>query len=331
MDIRDRNLLNIMQRNFPITAEPYGAIASMLRSTEEDVISRIAWLKEKGVIRQVSAIFDPPAVGYQTCLVAMAIDEEQVGQAAGIINREPGVSHNYLRENELNMWFTIAVPPGGDLQSEVERLRAATAARKTLALPAVKIYKIAVMMDMEGETPEEEDKRIDRVNGEVRIASATPPGEEDIRIIRCVQEDLPLTKRPFSAWAESLILPESRLIDWIGSRLEVGIVRRFAALLRHRKAGFLANAMVAWESPLEIIDRQGHFLSSQPEVTHCYQRVPARGWHYNLYAMVHGRDRNTCDQVIGRLISACGLDRYMVLYSVRELKKERLKLFWDRQ
>lgn len=329
MDSFDRNLLNILQRSFPLTSEPYAAVASALHSRESDVISRIAGLKEESIIRQISAIFDPPAVGYQTCLVAMAVDRDRVEQAAQVINRERGVSHNYLRENEFNMWFTIAVPPGADLQYEVGRLWAAAAARKTLTLPAVKIYKIAVVLDMEGDNSEEEGRKISEMDGEARTFIPSLPEAEDIRIIRCIQEDLPLIKKPFFAWAGSLSLEEDYLIDWIKSRLEKGVIRRFAALLRHCKAGFLANAMVAWECPVEIIDRQGQFLAAQPEVTHCYYRVPAPGWPYNLYAMVHDRDRAGCDQVIERLITTSGLNRFKVLYTVREIKKERLKLFWD--
>lgn len=329
MDSFDRSLLNVIQRNFPVTTEPYAAIASVLHSGEDDVIRRIECLKEKGVIRQISAIFNPPVVGYQTCLVAMAVGEEQLERAARVINREPGVSHNYLRQNEFNMWFTIAIPPGGNLQSELERLGRAAAARKILALPVVKLYKIAVVMNMEEESPDE-DKTIDTMNGEVRASTAPILGPGDIRIIRCIQEDLPPVKKPFLPWAESLSLGEDYLIGWIRSRLEVGVIRRFAALLRHRRAGFLANAMLAWRCPLEIIDRQGQYLASQPEVTHCYQRLPATGWPYNLYAMVHGRDRVACDQVIERLMAGSGLETCQILYSVRELKKERLKLFWDR-
>jgi DNA-binding Lrp family transcriptional regulator len=329
LDSFDRNLLNILQRSFPLVSEPYTAVASALHARESDVINRIAGLKEEGVIRQISAIFSPPAVGYQTCLVAMAIDREQVEQAAQVINRERGVSHNYLRENEFNMWFTIAVPPGTDLQSEVGRLGVAAAARKTLILPAVKLYKIAVVLDMEGDNAEEEGRRISEMDEEARTFMPSLPESGDIHIIRCIQEDLPLIKKPFFAWAESLSLEEDYLINWVKSRLEKGVIRRFAALLRHRKAGFLANAMVAWECPLEIIDRQGQFLAAQPEVTHCYYRVPTSGWPYNLYAMVHDRDRASCDRVIERLITTSGLNRFKVLYSVREIKKERLKLFWE--
>lgn len=331
MNSFDRELLNIIQRSFPINPEPYRALALALHSKEGEIIDRIARLKQEGIIRQISAIFDPAAVGYQTCLVAMAVDQKQVEQAAQVISKEPGVSHNYLRENEFNMWFTIAVPPGHDLPAEVERLGVAASARKTITLPAVKLYKIAAIMDVGAEDMEEQEKTIERMDEGVRIVEAAFPRVEDIHIIRCIQEDLPLVTRPFRSWAESISLTESYLIDWIKSRLERGVIRRFAALLRHHKVGFVANAMVAWECPPEIVDRRGQFLASQPEVTHCYQRVPGRDWPYNLYAMVHGRDRAACDQIIRKLISALGLHTFKILYSVREFKKERLKLFWDKR
>ncbi len=302
----------------------------MLGRTEQDIIEHIARLKEESVIRQISAIFNPAALGYRTCLVAMAVDSEDLDQAVQAMSQEPGISHNYLREGELNMWFTIAVPPGLHLQSEIDRLSTAVRARRTLVLPAVKIYKIAVVMNMGGEDPEEQDRGPTDTGNHADAGVTLVPVEAEVEMIRCIQEDLPLSNRPFLDWARSLSREEDYLLDWIKSSMETGVIRRFAALLRHRKVGFRANAMVAWRCPEHLVDSLGETIASQPEVTHCYRREPASGWPYNLYAMIHGRDRGECERAVESLGRLEGLDYCRMLYTIRELKKERLKLFWKK-
>lgn len=327
MDHFDKQLLNIIQRRFPIEPEPYSKIAAEMECTDQDVLSRIMDLKGEQIIRQISAIFDPPAVGYRTCLVAMSVQGEHVQRAVEILDQEQGISHNYLRDDNYNIWFTIAVPPGSDLPAEIERLSVAVSTRKSLVLPALKLYKIAVVMNF-GDEETEPEKESAAFAGGRRDEIGTVPLQTEIDLIRCIQEDLPMTKRPFFTWAESLQVQEGYLIDWIKSRLGNGTIRRFAALLRHRNVGFLANAMVAWQCPEELVDKCGNMIASQPEITHCYQRIPRPDWPYNLYAMVHGRDRTDCDRVVESLSKLNGLNHCKVLYTIKELKKERLKLFW---
>ncbi|MFH1148429.1 MAG: hypothetical protein V1736_12085 [Pseudomonadota bacterium] len=327
MDPFDKQLLSIIQRRFPVEPAPYSRIAAEMGCTEQDVLSRITDLKGERIIRQISAIFDPPAVGYRTCLVAMSVQKEHVQRAVEILDREQGISHNYLRDNNYNIWFTIAVPPGGDLWAETERLSSAVSARSSLILPALKMYKIAVVMNF-GEEEIEPEKECAAFAGGRRDEVGAIPPQGDIDLIRCIQEDLPMTRRPFFTWAKSLLVEEEYLVDWIKSHLENGTIRRFAALLRHRNVGFLANAMVAWQCHEELIDKCGNMVASHPEITHCYQRTPLPDWPYNLYAMVHGRDRTDCDRVVEAMSKYDGLSHCKVLYTIKELKKERLKLFW---
>lgn len=327
MNALDKDLLSIIQRRFPVLSDPYAKIASELNIRPAEIMNKIAAMKDKGIIRQISAIFDPPAVGYRTCLVALSVDPSQIQQAISVINHEPGVSHNYLREDEFNIWFTIAIPPDCDLNSEVQSLSERAMARKSLILPARKLFKIAVVMNMRADEAEEQAFGMERErNTELKVPSA-----RDIELIRCVQEDLPLTERPFLAWAESVSAEETELIRWIEAQLASGTMRRFAALLRHHKVGYLANAMVAWNCPPELIETAGRGISSHSEVTHCYEREPAEEWPYNLYAMVHGKEHSDCEKVVEKLKKNNGLGDCKVLYTVKELKKERLKLFWKRQ
>jgi len=159
--------------------------------------------------------------------------------------------------------------------------------------------------------------------------TAFRPTPANIAIVKCIQEDLPLVERPFGVWADSLAMLESDLLTIVSDWMRQGAIRRFAAVLNHRKVGFRANGMVVWNCPGDLIDRTGEILASYPEVSHCYSRPPHPRWPYNLYAMIHGRSPQECESIANRLAEATGLDNFRILFSTKEYKKIRLKLFWD--
>jgi DNA-binding Lrp family transcriptional regulator len=264
----------------------------------------------------------------------MAVPQEALESAARMVNAYPGVSHNYLRPGSFNMWFTIAVPPGHSLEAVVSELSAKAAraggcpaALSALILPAVKKYKLAVVLDVleEGDWEQTEEKtRLPPTESSAKFK----PTPSNIRIIKCVQEDLPLVPRPFGVWAESLGMEEPELLRTLSDWVRHGTIRRFAAVLNHRQVGFRANGMVVWNCPPDRIDRTGEILALYPEVSHCYSRPAYPEWPYNLYAMIHGRSRQECRSIAQRLAASSGLDDFRILFSTKEFKKKRLKLFW---
>lgn len=327
MDSVSRLLLDRVQRSFPLVSEPYRVLSQGLGISGEEVCDRIGAMKELRLIRQISAIFNTGALGYRSSLVAMAVPEEHLERAASAINGYPGVSHNYLRPGSYNMWFTIAVPPGKPLEEVVGELAEAAGGWPALVLPAIRKYKLAVVLDVleegEGELSEERGD-LPRIEPTV----AFQPTDENVRIVRCIQEDLPLVDKPFRTWAESLDMDEARLIDITHRWLQEGVIRRFAAVLNHRQVGFSANGMVVWNCPEDRVDEYGRILSSHPEVSHCYHRPSYPEWPFNLYAMVHGRSAEECRNVAERLGGSIELMDFRILFSTREFKKIRLKLFW---
>ena len=328
MDSLDRLLLDRIQRNFPLTPRPFNVLAESWSVTEEEVRKRIERLKRERIVRQISGIFNTGALGYRSSLVAMSVPAEHLERAAAVVNGYPGVSHNYLREGSYNMWYTIAVPPGQSLEAKVGELARESGGWSALVLPAVKKYKLAVVLDVleEGDTETGDEP----LRSPVLEATATFQATgENIRIVRTVQEDLPLVPRPFKFWAEDLRMNESALLEILADWTARGFMRRFAAVLNHRQAGFSANGMVVWRCPEERIDEAGATLAARQEVSHCYHRPAYPDWPYNLYAMVHGRTREDCEAVAGRLGESVQLMDYRILFSTREFKKIRLKLFWD--
>lgn len=328
MDDINRILLDRIQRSFPLVPRPFEALAEGLGIDGNAVRDRIGALKEKRLLRQISAIFNTGALGYRSSLVAMAVPESELERAAAVINQYPGVSHNYLRPGTYSMWYTIAVPPGKTVEEKVKELSEASGGWPTLILPALRKYKLAVVLDvleeLEGEAGEE---RFDIPVLESTVSFQPTP--RNIRIVRCIQEDLPLVERPFHEWAKSLEMSEADLLGLICEWIERGFMRRFAAVLNHRQAGFNANGMVVWICPEDSIDEKGRILASFAEVSHCYFRPSYPGWPYNLYAMVHGRTMEDCQKTAEKLGGAIGLGDYQIHFSTREFKKIRLKLFLD--
>ncbi|MGD9504432.1 MAG: Lrp/AsnC family transcriptional regulator [Syntrophobacteraceae bacterium] len=330
MQAAARMLLDRLQRSFPLTSEPYASLALTVGMKDaKEVQSRIRDFKEQKLVRQISAIFNTGAMGHMSSLVAMAAPEGHVDEAARVVNSHPGVSHNYLRPGRFNLWFTIAVPPGASLDREVDKLAASAGGWPTLILPAKRKYKLAVVLDVLEEGDEEAgEERMGVPPVEALIPFQATP--ENVRIVRCIQEDLPLVDKPFNVWAEALGMSERELITTMSEWLKAGYIRRFAAILDHRRAGFSANGMVVWNCPEERIDASGASLAAHPEVSHCYHR-PAHPpqWPYNLYAMVHGRSSEECMKIAERLGESIGIPQCDVLFSTREYKKIRLKLFWE--
>ncbi|BCV22735.1 siroheme decarboxylase subunit beta [Moorella sp. Hama-1] len=146
-------------------------------------------------------------------------------------------------------------------------------------------------------------------------------------IVRIFQGDLPLEPRPFRRAAAELGLSEEEVLAHLKSLQEEGIMRRFGAALRHRKAGIVANAMVVWRVPEGQAAAAGQKLAAFKEVTHCYQRHSRPEWPYNLYAMIHGRNRRQCHLLAQRLAAAINNHDYQLIFSTAELKKESMRYF----
>lgn len=151
--------------------------------------------------------------------------------------------------------------------------------------------------------------------------------ELDRKVVRLLQGDLSLDRSPFALMAKELGISERELMDRIKALKVRGVIRRFGATLRHRKAGFRSNVMVAWSMPDELIDEAGRIFSRFPEVTHCYQRKRQRDWNYNLYTMVHAGNREQCSRIAKHMSRSVGIDDYLLLFTEKEFKKTSMEYF----
>jgi DNA-binding Lrp family transcriptional regulator len=327
MDDRDRQLLNLIQTRFPLVSRPYRELGQLLGESELEVIERVRRLRSERIIRQISAIFDTKALGYKSSLVAMRVPSERLGEAARIINEHPGVSHNYERNHEYNLWFTIAVPPSSDLEATVQRLHELAGAETTRVMYTLKLFKIGVELDMTGERPPDARARPQYGEADRERAGSSRLTERDIAVLRELQEDLPAEPEPFAPMAARLGYSEEELFGHARNLLERGFLRRYAAILYHRKAGFKSNAMGVWNVPSERIGEVGLQMASFAAVSHCYQRPTYPDWPYTIFTMVHGNSDEQCEEILAAISQATGITDYRSLYSTREYKKTRVRYF----
>jgi len=339
MDLTDRKLLNLIQGSFPLVDQPYLELGEELGITEDEIIKRLSELKRQNVLRQISAIFDTRRLGYKTTLVAMAFEPEQLNGALEI-NKHPGVSHNYAREGSyFNLWFTLAVPPDHDLEGTVDRMGQDTQALSYRMMPTIRFFKIGVNFDMVKEKGSSFNYNPDG-NGSAKDQDAAKEAakgwnqaqelsELDKVSIRELQEDLALLPRPFDAMATTLGIDTQELFQRAANFQERRLMRRFSAVLHHRRSGFRANAMIVWQVPPERSEEVGLTMASHPAVTHCYERPTFPDWPYTHFTMVHATSTDGCEEIEREIAESTGITERRLLYSTREYKKTRVQYFVD--
>ena len=320
----DKELLNEIQWTFPLVTRPFDAIAKKFDTTPEIIKEKLNNLKEIGVLRQLSAIFDTRKLGYTSSLVAMEIEHDKLEYVASQINRHPGVSHNYERDHQFNLWFTLAVPPGADLDSELEKFNVLKGIKKVRKLPTLQLFKIGVKLDMVDDkkheiAPTEEKKEIKNIKFE--------PTEDDKDFIRELQKDMEIIDEPFVKAANNLGITEDELFSKMKHYESLGVLRRFAAILRHRQVGFTANGMIVWKVPEDRITSVGETLGSFPQISHCYERPTYDDWPYNVFSMIHCKTHDEAYDVAKTIQNQIDVNDYKILFSSREFKKTRVEYF----
>ncbi len=330
LDDGDKRLMNVMQSEFPLVAEPYPLIAERAELEVDDAMSRARRLLDNRIIREITPIFDTRALGYSSMLVAAKVDTEYPHRPAEIINSHPGVSHNYLRTHEFNLWFTIATPPDSELglQGTLEVLQELTGAESIRQLPTLTMFKINMNLEMEGDT----DALAAKVEAvPPRELERQPYDDRDIAVIRALQGPMAVVDRPYDEAAAEVGISTDDLLSHLEAMVPRNLLRRVAAILFHRRAGFSANGMGVWKVKPEDVPDVGGRMAAVRGISHCYERPTYEDWPYSVFTMAHGRSKDECDAVLDSIAAEHGLhgeDR-AVLYSSTEYKKIRLRYFTD--
>ncbi len=326
LDDLDRKLLNLMHGRFPLDPRPYAAVASLAEISEQEAMERVRRLLAERIIRQVTPIYDTRALGYGSLLVAAKVDAENPHRAAKAINAHPGVSHNYLRNHDFNMWFTLAVEPDSKLglDGTLEVLAREAGATSIRQLPTLKLFKIRMDLEMEGDTGALAAAGV----AEAPVELARQPYDDfDIAVIRATQGELPVVPEPYAPAAAELGIAQEKLLEHLAGMKERGLLRRVAAILFHRRAGFSANGMGVWKVPDEQIAELGPRMAAFRGISHCYQRPTYEDWPYSVFTMAHGRSKEECDAILDAIAERTGIGERATLYSSTEFKKIRLLYF----
>ncbi|MBL0151870.1 MAG: Lrp/AsnC family transcriptional regulator [Ideonella sp.] len=317
-------LMNDWQHDFPLVREPFAAIAEALHLDVSQVMHAYRTMQASGSLSRIGGVFGA-GTGGAGLLAAMAVPPERLDAVAAIVSAHPGVNHNYERENQHNLWFVMNGPDDEAVAQAMHELEAAT------GLPALQMrmqraYRIDLGFDMRRASATRARAHAGR---RPQPAHPAPVSDAQWPLAALVEDGLPLIERPFDAWAQALGSSAEAVIASLQQWLQLGTLRRFGAVVRHHEFGFCANAMTVFDVPDGLVDACGAALAREAGVTLAYRRERAPGWPYNLYCMVHGRDRSSVRQLLDELILRCSLDAHprAVLFSRRRFKQTGARRF----
>ena len=311
------SLLNDFQRGFPLTSAPFDVLAGQLGLDAEAVLDTLRRLRQEGVISRVGAVFRPNRIGVST-LAAMVVPGERLAEVARMVNAHPEVNHNYEREHRFNLWFVATAANPAHLERVLRDIEQQTGLA-VMRLPMVQDYHIDLGFDL---------RRTVAVTQRSRQKAAPQQPLEldglDYALIEAIQDGLPLVARPYAAVASAIGTSEAEVLDRMGRLLDHDIIKRLGIIVRHHELGFRANAMVVWDVPDDRVDEFGRCIGASGLVNLCYQR-PRRlpEWRYNLFCMIHGKDRDAVLAHHAHLRDACGLTDFSceVLFSRQRFKQ----------
>jgi len=318
-DSLDFRLLNEFQRDFPLLSRPYAALAEQVGSSEGEVIATLARLRDAGAVSRIGAVIAPRSVGAST-LAALAAPADQLERIAEMVSRHPEVNHNYQREHRYNLWFVATAGDEAALAAALQGIEAETGCR-VISLPLLEGFHIDLGFDL---------TRNGKSHCATSLASESPDpavlSETERRLLGALQDGLELLPQPYGRLALRAGMSEGEVLGLLAEWLRRGFVKRLGVVVRHHELGFTANAMCVWDVPDAQVTAIGARLAAEPAVTLCYRRgraVPATEWPYNLFCMIHGRDRAAVESEIAALGARHGLSAYpqAVLFSVRRFKQ----------
>jgi siroheme decarboxylase len=328
LDETDKKLLNLLQGDFALVRRPFEYVGERAGISGAEVMERTQRLLDERIIRELTPIFDTRALGYKSMLVAAKVDAEYPHRAAKFINTHPGVTHNYLRNHEFNLWFTLAVEPDSPLglQGTLDVMAEKTGAESIRQLPTLKMFKIRMDLEMEKGT-----EALAAAGEAVEPMELDPIAlsDDDIALIRATQGKMPVVPEPYAPAAERLGTTQEDVLARLEDLRERKGLRRVAAILFHRRAGFSANGMGVWRVPEGREIEYGKRMAAYRGISHCYQRPTYADWPYSVFTMAHGRSKEECDAILDSIAEATGISERATLYSSTEFKKVRMLYFTD--
>ncbi len=311
-----KRLCNRLQEGLPLSAQPFAEIAKALDSAESEVLQQTRALMDRGIIRRLSAFINHRALGLASTLVTAHVPPDRIDRAAAAVNALAGVSHNYLREHRYNLWFTLQ----GDSPERIDAILLDLRRQLSIefhSLPVTQVFKLDVRFDLE-----DDNETLLHDDYEIPGAEPVPLRPEHKQVLGRLQRGVDVVSRPFDALDDAGAAPALRLLAELNT---LGVLRRIAAVVDHRKLGYATNVLLAVETPGESVVEAGRSLARFRTVSHCYERRTFDGWPYNLFAMLHARSPEQIERTIREFTATSDVRSYCLLPTVAELKKQPVR------
>ena len=314
----EQHLLNDYQHGFPLVPMPYRHIADELNTDTQTILELLKKLNAQGEVSRVGPVFRPNTIGNST-LAAMSIPTDKLTEIATLVNEFSEVNHNYEREHHLNLWFVVAASSQETVDKVLDDIQEKTG-YKVLNLPLLKEYHIDLGFSMN----DKPKKKVSQSDTSKIINQHDIDLIQNKQLIAAIQTGLPLTERPYFEIGERLGISEQAVITKISTLKMAGVIRRMGVVVRHHELGYRANAMLVWDVPDDKVDELGRKLGAEDEVTLCYQRPRIKPrWPYNLFSMIHGKNRDDVMAYIEQLVKKLALENtpYEILFSRQRFKQ----------
>ena len=323
MNPLEHALLNDYQRDFPLQSRPFAQIGKVHNRDAGSILQLLEKLKKQGLITRVGPVFRPNTIGVST-LAAMKIPESELEAIAKLVSNYPEVNHNYEREHAYNLWFVVTASDQQHLEDTLLSIEKLTGIA-VMRLPLVREHHIDLGFKMPLHGKESSPAVKKRISIPITVTHSTQPDDAIQRqLIVAIQSGLPLVERPYAEIAEKLDIDEQEVMRRIEIMLTTGAIRRMGVVVRHHELGYHANAMLVWDIADERVNEVGEQLSTVDCITLCYQRprhLPH--WPYNLFTMIHGKERQSVEQRIEEIVQQYGLSDTprATLFSLRRFKQ----------
>lgn len=316
-----RNFINLFQGGFPLTERPFSNIAALLGTDEATLIPLVQQLLEDRIISRFGPFYNADRLGGAFTLAAMQVPEKDFGEVAKLVNGMDAVAHNYQREHQLNMWFVIAADQPTGIADCIAAIEQATGIR-VFNFPKLREFYLGLKLHLDP------DGNVDTVP--MQFPELKTPYQLDIvdrRIIGVTQAGLPLDTHPYTSVARQIHSDTDDVIARMQRMLESGMIRRIGAAPNHYRLGLKANGMTVWNIADDQLQQVGQQMGALDYVSHCYERprcLPQ--WPYNLFAMIHGADREQVYTKLEKMKRAFRHQQVDVLFSSSILKKTGMRI-----
>jgi DNA-binding Lrp family transcriptional regulator len=307
------SLLNDWQRDFPLTSRPFATLGSKVGAGETAVLSHLQRLNQRGAISRIGAVFAPRRAGAGT-LAALAAPPGKLDDIAALVSARAEVNHNYQREHHWNLWFVVTARNHAALNQTLAAIEADTGCA-VISLPLRQEFHIDLGFDLR------RPSRGHRARSPAEEMPQRPLTDVEFSLLAALEPGLPLCAEPYAQLGDKVGMTEAEVMRHIHGWQQEGLIKRFGIVVRHHEMGYRANAMVVFDVADAEVAAVGEKLAREPAVTLCYRRERALPhWPYNLYCMVHGRQRAEVAPVVDRLAATAGVTPN-ILFSVRRYKQ----------